>query len=509
MNNFKDKASAFLRGRTFSGSATVMIIVACVVFFNMIFYTIGQNVQLYLRFDEQVDLSISSASDKNFADAVSRGDKVTVTFCMDRSVIANHSSGKFVLDTAERFAEEYPELITLKFVNIVTQIDHIDENGKPVLMENIDVYQKYCEDNGIPLSRYSIIFECGNKLKILTDNYSSIGFGDFFTFDSSNSATSYSGEETFASMVNYVLRDGDVKRAYFTTGHSEVPSISLYNVLTRAGYEVKEINLRQVDKIPDDAGLIVISNPVSDFARSANPELRTEIELLRSYAERGGNFLVTLDPIASNTPVLYDFLSEFGFAVNMSDEGDTHIVKDVSNGITTDGFTLVANYSGDGVAQTLKSRTDIGGGNIVLRYVAALTLSGSAKPLLTASTSAVTEAAGDTVDTTGGYCIAAYSEHLYDGGETASMVVVPSVFLTATDAIVTNGYANKDFIYAICETLYEQDNMIYGCNSYVYNDTVLENLTMRTATIYTAAIMAIPVALAAVGIVVIVKRKNR
>ena len=70
-------------------------------------------------------------------------------------------------------------------------------------------------------------------------------------------------------------------------------------------------------------------------------------------------------------------------------------------------------------------------------------------------------------------------------------------------------YANKDFIYALCDTLFEMDSMTYGCNSYVYDDTILENLTMGTAKIYTALLLAIPVLISAVGAILIIRRKNR
>lgn len=504
MNNFKQKLSAAVHGRNLPSAAVTAIIIASVILLNLILYTIGTNYQMYLRFDEEPDMSISSAADESFTAAQSRGEQVTVTFCMYRDDVKNHTTGKYVLDTAEQFAKKYPSFIKIKHINIITQLD---DSGNFI---DIEAYEKYAEENEVSLSRYSVIFECGDKIKIVTDTYSSLGYADFFTFDNSGNASSYSGEETFASMVNFVAREGETKYAYFTTGHSELPSLSLYNVLTRAGYIVKELNLRKVDKIPDNAGLVVISNPLSDFERAAEgSSLHSEIERMRAYADRGGNFLVTLDPYASRLPVLESFLSDFGFAFNRTESGDSHIIKDNTNGITTDGFTLIASYADSDACASIKERTDIGGGNIILSYVSSMLLSGSARPLLVTSDSAVAEAAGQTVSEAGTHVIAGYSESERESGEVASVVVVPSVYLTASDAIVTNGYANKDFIYALCETFYECDSMVYGTNSYVYDDAVLENLTMGTARIYTAIAVAIPVIIAAAGAVIVIRRKNR
>lgn len=501
MSKMKQKLSAALHGRNLPAATVTAIIIVSVMLLNIILYIIGTNYQMYLRFDEEPDLSISDASDDNFAAAQARGDKVTVTFCMYRDDVAKHSTGRYVLDTAEQFAKKYPDLIELRHINILTQLD---DKGD---LADIEVYEKYAEENEVTLSRYSVIFECGSKMRIVTDTYSGLGYADFFTFDSAGTATSYSGEETFASMVNFVAREGETQYAYFTTGHSEMPSLSLYNVLTKAGYMVREINLRKVDKIPDNAGLLIISNPLSDFQRAA--ELHSEIERMRSFADRGGNFLVTLDPYSSKMPVLESFLAEFGFSVNRTDDADSYIIKDNVNGITTDGFTLIANYADGDVCNSIKERTDIGGGNIILSYVASMQLSGSARPLLVTSDSAVAEAAGETVSAAASHVIAGYSENEREDGKVASMVVVPSVYLTASDAIVTNGYANKDFIYALCETFFECDSMTYGANSFVYDDSVLENLTMGTAKIYTAVAVAIPLIITALGAVVVIRRKNR
>ena len=43
----------------------------------------------------------------------------------------------------------------------------------------------------------------------------------------------------------------------------------------------------------------------------------------------------------------------------------------------------------------------------------------------------------------------------------------------------------------------------------MYRSLILENLTMGRAKLYTAIILAIPVALAALGAITIIRRKNR
>jgi len=74
---------------------------------------------------------------------------------------------------------------------------------------------------------------------------------------------------------------------------------------------------------------------------------------------------------------------------------------------------------------------------------------------------------------------------------------------------MTKGCANRDFIYAVFDSVFDSNNAPYGCAPIHFNTQTLENLTMRTARIYTVIIMMIPAALAALGFVVVRKRKNR
>ena len=129
--------------------------------------------------------------------------------------------------------------------------------------------------------------------------------------------------------------------------------------------------------------------------------------------------------------------------------------------------------------------------------------------LVPSSSTSVTEAGGRTVDSSGNYTVAAYSLKDNELGDDAAMFVMPSIYLASTNAIVTNRYANKDFLYSLCECLFGAGSMPYGCNSVVYDDGILENLPMGAAKLYTAALVAIPVIIAAVGAVVMIRRKNR
>ena len=89
------------------------------------------------------------------------------------------------------------------------------------------------------------------------------------------------------------------------------------------------------------------------------------------------------------------------------------------------------------------------------------------------------------------------------------MFLCASIFFADTEAMVTNGYSNKDFLYSLFDVSFEKGEMPYGCNSIIFDTGILENLTMEAKRWYSVLLLAIPAALAAWGLVVTIRRKNR
>lgn len=506
MSNFKNKAKAFLGSDGFSSATLTTAVIALVLVVNVIFYILTITLGLYITPAEKDGTLLSGATDSLFADAMEKGRKVKISFCYPEEDLVTHNTGSFVYKTVKEFEKRYPDFIEVEYINIITK-----RNSKGELV-NLSQYQTDMRGGETKIFKSSVIFESNTASKrnyiVVTDVYTSAGFSNFYTFDSSSNITSYNGEEMVAAMISWVLHD-EHKTAYLTTSHSEQADVAFANLLSMAGYYIDVVNLKE-NEIPDDAGLIVISNPRSDFERAAEgTSVRTEIERLRTYVEGGGNLYVTLDPYVKSLPVLEGFLSEYGISVSFYEaEGKrlSNIVKDQNNAITTDGFTLVADFAvgqaADAVSGKVTSFTD---GRVIIREAAALELSGSAHPLLLSSPSSVCEAGGRTTLTGGSFPIAAYSTS--EGG--GNLVVIPSIYISVSDALITNGYANKEFIFAAFDELCGADGVPYGCNSLLYDTETLENLTMGTARLYTALIMAIPAALAVTGCVLIIRRKNR
>ncbi len=502
MSNFKRKIGDALGSDRFSSTTLTAFFLAVVITLNVTLYIIVEFFGLYFYSVEKDDLTLSGTTDSLFASAIEEKKKVKISFCLAEEDLKGHTTGNYVYQTVKYYEERYPEFIELDFINLITRRNKDNE------LVDLSKYKTDMNGNATPIYRSSVIFESGRNYRVMSDTYTSAGFAPFYTLDAENVVTSYNGEEVIAAMICWVLAD-EHKTAYFTQYHGETADIAFSNLLTCAGYSVETIDLRK-NEVPNGADLVVISNPTSDFeAAREGSGLRTEIDRLKTYAERGGNLYVALDPYVKTLPVIEGFLAERGikFSVTETESGIKirNMIKDSRNAITTDGFTLVTEFADNQTANGISDRVSgYSDGRVIVREASALELSGNAKPLLVTSSASVLEAGGATVSREGSYCVAAYSE-----SGNSKIFVVPSIYIAASDSLITSGYSNKDFLYSVFEDFFGADNMPYGCNAVLYDTQMLENLTMGTAKLYTALIMLVPVAVAAVGAVIIVRRKNR
>ena len=152
---------------------------------------------------------------------------------------------------------------------------------------------------------------------------------------------------------------GRERKVYFTQGHSEKDLNSSerdgYSGLTEAlkqdNFSFDTIVLITQKTVPDDATVLVIAGPSTDF-------FPPEIEALNAYVEKGGKVLVMLDPPAkagANQPLLSKFLADWGITAGED------IVLDAS-GIgqfmgTDASVPVVAQYPSHAITQGMRELT--------------------------------------------------------------------------------------------------------------------------------------------------------
>ena len=147
--------------------------------------------------------------------------------------------------------------------------------------------------------------------------------------------------------------------------------------------------------------------------------------------------------------------------------------------------------------------------NVIVKDVSSLKLSGAATEVFVTSGSSSVYTGADVVDNGGNYCVGAMSVADAENGGKSTIFVMPSIYLTANDATVATGYANRDFLYVMLEDAFGASSVPHGCNVVYASTNMLENLTMGTARTITALLLSIPAVIAVIGAVVVVRRKNR
>ncbi len=500
MNKFVSKLrgtfKSRLAGERSVPAAITALIICVVILFNAVVYALDVLYGLYLYSANNADLSLSSAVDGVFTDDFTAGRQVKILFCQPEEDVKNSATGGWVYQTAKNLADRY-SFITLDFVNIMSDPDLVLP------------YRTDKTGHEYTILSSSVIFVGETNFRVVTDISTNAGYADFYTLDSNLNVLAYNGEEVMVSMILWAMADTH-PTAYFTIYHGETTSTAFANLLTCAGYYINTWDLRS-GEVPDDAELLIVANPQSDFEQAvAGSGVRSEMERLKDYVEDGGNVYVSVDPyLKKSLPVLSSFLKDYGLEISRTEsEGKklALIVRDRENAITTDGFTLVLNTTGGTAAEKIASHIrEADAGNVIISSAASLTLGENAHALLTSSASSTEEADGKVIDRAGSYPVIAYGEKAGSG----TVVLVPSIYLTAPDALVSQGYANKDFFYGIFEELYGAGKMPYGCRDLILANSTLENLTMGAARRWTALLFLLPVALTAVAFVVIIRRKNR
>jgi hypothetical protein len=123
----------------------------------------------------------------------------------------------------------------------------------------------------------------------------------------------FKGEQAITSaMIDLV--EGKKKILGYVLGHKEPPltegsAISvLKTFIENENIQFKELNLLDLDAIPEDLKTVVIIGPQYDFSNR-------EMKVLRNFWDQQGRILLLLDP-AAKTPKLAAFVNELGIKTN-------------------------------------------------------------------------------------------------------------------------------------------------------------------------------------------------
>jgi ABC-type uncharacterized transport system involved in gliding motility auxiliary subunit len=139
-------------------------------------------------------------------------------------------------------------------------------------------------------------------------------------------------QNTEQDITNTIIKavSGEQRKVYFTQGHGEKDPVSqderagysaIDDALKRENYAVEKLVLAQKGAVPDDASLVVVAGPITDF-------FPPEVEALKAYLGKQGKLLLMLDP--PEKPDAPELTNLIGLAKDWGIEAGRNIVVDAS-----------------------------------------------------------------------------------------------------------------------------------------------------------------------------------
>lgn len=459
---------------------------------------------------------------------------INIIFCDDIDVLQSKAMQRYVYNSALELQKEFPNHIKITNHNVI---------------RNPSAVSKYKTTTNTNIPSSSVIIEFGSEFRVYS-------ITNFYTYesDSSEEPWAYDIEKKFAAAILAVTR-ADSPVACITVNHGEsFADYGLVNTLVDAGYEIRELNLA-TDEIPEDCRLIVVYNPKSDFLIKDGISDIDEINKLDAFLDGTNSMMVFMSP---DSPVLTNFetyLEEWGISFDRyTDEAGSeypYMIKDSSQSLTTDGFTVVSEYAASGpVSSVTKDMKNVAyPKNVIFSNAMSISYSELYDPshytdekdaansydygnyfsngverniydLFVTSDKAEAHAAGKVVEKatevnplklmTLSIETRTTQESNYSVISEASYVLACGSVNFATDSLLqSSSYGNTDLLLSVCRII-GREPVPVGLIPKPFADYDIDNITTAEATQYTVVLTVVPAVAAIVaGAVVLIRRKNK
>jgi hypothetical protein len=328
------------------------IIVVAVIAIAVLLNAIVSSLNLQVDVTPNKLFSISETTEKILGEL---DKEVEIIGLFDEGVISADSEYKQVTDILTQY-EKNPN-ITVRYMDpdknpgIINQLD--PDNTMNLQVSNFVVKSTV---NGIEKKKK---LEYYDLFDIQVNQYTSQSY-----------SAGLNAEQGFTGAIKYVTSEY-TPVVYFTQGHDENSVNSEYSnlkdSLEKNNYLVKNINLMSMDKMPDDAELLVVASPKKDITFA-------ERDLLERYFLDGGNAIFMFDYLESDPSFdeINKLFSKFNLAVNNDkvkendenrhapDDPYTILVDAYANSIIPQNFnTLLSNSRSISILTNVKDYVTI------------------------------------------------------------------------------------------------------------------------------------------------------
>lgn len=442
------------------------------------------------KFDLNLDLTsnqLYQISDDTKSALSDLKDSVTITVLADEDDFKKDTYYGTVYKLLNKYTQLAGDNLTVTYINPYT---------------NPNAVSKY-SNLASSITTGSVIVSCGDNTRVLNTS-------DFYSTEASSSysgyydVTGFQGEQALTSAILSVTSE-ETPGMYVLQGHNESISTSLSTLFTSAGYTANTLNLTEEKKIPDDASVLVLSLPQTDYTED-------EINLIDAFVKNGGDLMV-FDGTSSPTdlPVLYSYLKEWGITVHSDmvldskyniDEATDVLAQltdsDANSDISDSDQTLVAPNAKSLTAQLPDSTTD--------RTVETLMESrdSSYSKVLSSDTSYDSYDKADG-DTDGPFALAALAQ--YTGNDKNGQVFVCSAGIMMSDDLMNaSSLMNHSFLNNVLGQMQPEVTSVSIPSKSLSSEPLVIS---TTAEFFVFLILfLIPVAMFVGGIVVFVRRRK-
>ncbi len=498
------KPMKFLSTRRFQYGSTAIaftvIFSVVVLLLNAVFSFVGdKNGGLYLDLTQEniytlSDASLSVLASLDGTDGAEDARHIEIIFAASEDRVADNESLLYVRRLAEKYASASAR-VTIQYHDCI----------KDPLFFN--AYKKTGSDT---VSQTSVIVNCPE-----TKRYVVYPLTRFFKFDENGALFAYDGENRITGAIMQTAT-ANVRKAAFVTGHGEDKRSGMESLLHDQGYEVSEINLKNItDEELSAFDLLVICNPKYDYTGiSEGLEGRVnEIGLLNTYLTGSfGNLMVFVGPDTPNLTEFYGFLSDdWGTAYAPG----SVMTDDADHALDPYGLYFVGTpVDGDSYAAEIhKAVTSTGAQNTVFGNAAALGIlfeengQKSVSPVYTTSKNAAANVEGKAINApyTPVMTLSTYRKYVDNKERRANVLLCGSVdFLNFVE---DQRYANGDIIRSAFAVM-GNTSAVTGIKYKVAEDSAI-TVTQTEFTRYLLLLaVLVPLIIAGIGTYVYIKRKK-
>ncbi len=489
----------FLRNKKFRyGTVSVVltaVFIALVVIVNAIFSSLAYKLNWYVDMSPEEFYTLGDASKALLSDVEA---DVNIIFCMDPDELEEIQAMRYIFTTAKQLREEFPNIT----------ITHKDPEKNP------SFFQKY-KITGTNINDYTVIVESGTEYRVFT-------WSAFYKISTNTgNPFAYDGEFKFTSAI-LAITQTESPIVCFTKNHGEDPNLYLIELLIDAGYDFRAIDLTTED-IPEDCRLVVINNPQTDFITTNDGSDISEIEKIDRFLDKFGSLMVFMSPDVKELPDLEEYLEEWGIKFERS------LVRDVSNSVSIDGFSLVASYPTEGYGASIHAdlRNLAQPPKTIVKYAMPIktlfdengdyflnNIERNISPVLTSSAKAIAMQNGEQISSATdidkyNLMTFTYEKTLIDNDPYFSYVLACGSANFADQAYVTsNTYANRDILYSALRAM-GKDKVPVDIDYKILTDTSIEDITTAEATGWTWGLtLVLPLLSLLAGFVVVIRRRH-